>query len=237
MQPVMSPFEYLSSLSSKGVHNQLVQALNVWIGVSRDVLLATLSIIRDIHNISLIHDLFRVNHVSAPTVPEYLKMIDGKRGALFRMTARLMIAQSSSPHKPANLGRLMILFGRYFQIRDDYAKLVVDQVGLSPSFTSNMCISAHHLDCTQYQDSKGFCEDLDEDKWSLILLHALENASLQIRCIIQNLLMQRHANGAAAQGHKQLLLGLLQETGSLHYTAEALWRSGQLRRRRASQTW
>ena len=49
-------------------------------------------------------------------------------GGLFRMISRLMIAQSKSPTKPVNLDRLMTLFGRFFQIRDDYANLVSDQV-------------------------------------------------------------------------------------------------------------
>lgn len=44
------------------------------------------------------------------------------------MLSRLMIAQSESPNKPADLDRLMTLFGRFFQIRDDYANLVCDQV-------------------------------------------------------------------------------------------------------------
>ena len=49
-------------------------------------------------------------------------------GGLFRMISRLVIAQSQSPNKPTDLDRLMTLLGRYFQIRDDYANLVLDQV-------------------------------------------------------------------------------------------------------------
>lgn len=96
------------------------------------------------------HDLLWVNLMSVPTVEEYLRMVDGSRsknsdsfeaekyqsltrsstetGGLFRMISRLVIAQSQSPNKPADLDRLMTLLGRYFQIRDDYANLVLDQV-------------------------------------------------------------------------------------------------------------
>lgn len=95
------------------------------------------------------HDLLWVNLMSVPTAEEYLRMVDGSRsnldsskaekcqsltrsstetGGLFRMISRLVIAQSQSPNKPADLDRLMTLLGRYFQIRDDYANLVLDQV-------------------------------------------------------------------------------------------------------------
>ncbi|PWY86718.1 geranylgeranyl pyrophosphate synthetase [Aspergillus heteromorphus CBS 117.55] len=263
--PIHAPFQYISSLPSKGVRDQVVAALNVWVGASLDVLPQIVSIVGDIHNISLMLDdvedasplrrsrpsthtvfgipqtvnsatyqlvdviarvaeiggsecqticteemknmlvgqsldLHWVQHVSPPSVPEYLQMIDGKTGALFRMISRLMIAQSTHPTKPSDLNNLMMLFGRFFQIRDDYANLVVDQ----------------------YQESKGFCEDLDEGKWSFILLHALEHATPSNRALLRNLLMQRHATGAAGRGHKQLFLGVLEESGSLAFTADAL---------------
>ena len=96
------------------------------------------------------HDLLWVNLLSIPTTEEYLQMVDGSKpairillkqrrasqltrkstetGGLFRMISRLVIAQSQSSNKPADLDRLMTLLGRYFQIRDDYTNLVLDQV-------------------------------------------------------------------------------------------------------------
>ena len=44
------------------------------------------------------------------------------------MISRLMISQSKSTSKPADLDRLMTLFGRFFQIYDDYANLTSEQV-------------------------------------------------------------------------------------------------------------
>ena len=48
------------------------------------------------------------------------------------MVSRLMTAQSTTPDKIGDLTRLMTLFGRFFQIRDDYANLVLDQVFITP---------------------------------------------------------------------------------------------------------
>ena len=96
------------------------------------------------------HDLLWVNLTSIPTNEEYLRMVDGSEsrtqtflkhginqsltcistetGGLFRMISRLMIAQSQFPNRPTDLDRLMTLLGRFFQIRDDYTNLVLDQV-------------------------------------------------------------------------------------------------------------
>lgn len=92
------------------------------------------------------HDLVWTHLVSAPTVEDYLRMVDGngflihtlfqlynaetttETGGLFRMISKLMIVQSKSFPKTANLDRLMTLLGRLYQIRDDYANLVSHRV-------------------------------------------------------------------------------------------------------------
>ncbi|KFY24019.1 hypothetical protein V491_02325 [Pseudogymnoascus sp. VKM F-3775] len=161
-------------------------------------------------------DLFWVHNVSVPTVQEYLQMVDGKTGGLFRMIVRLMIAQSESPSKPVDLNRLMILFGRFFQIRDDYGNLKLNEV--MPFYLRYKQL----LIKPQYQESKGYCEDLDEGKWSYILIHALTNAKPDRRAILTSLLMERHATGSAGRGHKELIMSTFEETGSLARTTDAL---------------
>jgi len=145
------------------------------------------------------HDLTWTNLVSTPTMDEYLRMVDGKTGGLFRMTSKLMIVQSKCPTKPVNLDRLMILFGRFFQIRDDYVNLI----------------------SAQYTQTKGFCEDLDEGKYSFILIHAL-SANPRIRTLLQSMLIQRRVAGNAPVEHKNLIIKLLHESGSLEYTTKVL---------------
>ncbi|KAL0262785.1 hypothetical protein SLS55_001758 [Diplodia seriata] len=145
-------------------------------------------------------DLYWTYNVSVPTVREYLQMVDGKTGGLFRMISRLMVARSELEPKPLGLDRLMTLLGRYFQIRDDYSNLV----------------------CDKYAAAKGFAEDLDEGKCSLVLMHALEHAEPTSRRLLSGMMQQRRTAGCAGPGHKELILRILEQAGSLQHTAGVL---------------
>lgn len=87
-------------------------------------------------------------------------MVDGKTGGLFRLLVRLMAIES--PHSEwidTDVGRLCRLLGRYYQIREDYQNLVSEE----------------------YTAQKGFCEDLDEGKFSFPLMHALTHADKRLQ--------------------------------------------------------
>ncbi|KAH6641834.1 isoprenoid synthase domain-containing protein [Chaetomium tenue] len=159
------------------------------------------------------HDLSWTCTLSCPTEEEYLAMVDGKTAGLFRMLARMLDAQSSSPTKPdvALITRFMTLLGRFFQIRDDYMNLT----------------------SADYTKQKGFCEDLDEGKYSLPIIHALGRSddsrpsNLMTKAnshvtILQNLLSQRHIAGKMTLDQKHLFLEHLKQTGSLEYTRQAM---------------
>jgi geranylgeranyl diphosphate synthase type 3 len=62
-----------------------------------------------------------------PSVEDYITMIDNKTGGLLRLIVRLMEAESTVPTKP-DLLKLATLFGRYYQIRDDYYNLTSEEV-------------------------------------------------------------------------------------------------------------
>ncbi|KAI6596522.1 hypothetical protein MCOR12_006081 [Pyricularia oryzae] len=145
-------------------------------------------------------DLVWTLEVTTPSLEEYLQMIDGKTGALFLMVTRLMGAflPASAPKSP--LDRLMLLLGRYFQIRDDYVNLV----------------------STQYSDSRGFCTDLDEGKCSFMIVHAMSHAQPSARNILRNVLLQTRRAGCAGERHKELMFSILKEAGYFEYTAEML---------------
>ncbi|GKZ64542.1 geranylgeranyl pyrophosphate synthase [Aspergillus niger] len=109
-----------------------------------------------------------------PSIAEYLEMNRLKTGALFCLASNLLYIQGSFPAeaiKQTDLSDLMISLGQYFQARDDYINLA----------------------STEYQEQKGFAQDLDEGKLSLPLIHLLTqspNAAL-----IENIQQERARNG------------------------------------------
>lgn len=76
------------------------------------------------------------------------------------------------------------------------------------------------LDKLQYTNQKGFCEDLDEGKFSFPLIHALETPSqkLQLRSILQ----ERRVAGKLSFELKQMVLECLHRSKSLEHTKRAL---------------
>ncbi|KAL4956126.1 isoprenoid synthase domain-containing protein [Aspergillus filifer] len=123
-------------------------------------------------------DLYWRHHARCPTVDEYIMMVDNKTGGLFRLLLRLMEAESSSKQSnlkgvssnQSPLERLLVLTGRYYQIRDDYLNLT----------------------SADYESKKGYLEDLDEGKFSLPLIHLLQKAPLEDRDRIMSTVYNRH---------------------------------------------
>jgi geranylgeranyl pyrophosphate synthase len=82
----------------------------------------------------------------------------------------------------------------------------------------------------QYAKQKGFCEDLDEGKYSLPLIHALRGSKDSggsgednyNTVLAQSLLSGRHAGGPLSLDQKKLLLQLIKDRGGLDYTRKAL---------------
>ncbi|KAF2105873.1 fusicoccadiene synthase [Lophiotrema nucula] len=139
------------------------------------------------------YDIHWSRELICPSTTEYLQMVDCKTGGLFRLLTQLLT--TLSPHNTiANFDHLSLLFGRYFQIRDDY----------------------QNLTSTEYTAQKGFCEDLDEGKFSLPLLHALHITPHP--AILRGLLQQRRYMGFLTREQKELVLEQMKQCGSLDYT-------------------
>ncbi|KAG2005097.1 hypothetical protein GB937_009054 [Aspergillus fischeri] len=102
-----------------------------------------------------------------PSPSEYLNMVDNKTGGLFRLLLRLMQAERKGTTE-VDLDGLTVLFGRFFQIRDDYMNL---RSGL-------------------YTEQKGFCEDLDEGKFSYPIVVCVANHA-DFRDLIDGVFRQR----------------------------------------------
>lgn len=75
-------------------------------------------------------------------------------------------------------------------------------------------------DLKQYAAQKGFCEDLDEGKFSLPLIHALAHTDKGLQ--LRGLLCQRRQNGQCTIEQKHLILALMRGAGSLEYTLQVL---------------
>jgi ophiobolin F synthase len=134
-----------------------------------------------------------------PTEEEYLSMIDNKTGGMFRMLTGLIRAEKDS-YPGVSFDALLILFGRFFQVRDDYMNLASEQ----------------------YSDQKGFCEDFDEGKFSYPIVHCLQH-SPQARSQILGIFRQRPT--ALGGNHEPLsveckmhLLDCLKASSSLEAT-------------------
>ncbi|KFZ21954.1 hypothetical protein V502_02902 [Pseudogymnoascus sp. VKM F-4520 (FW-2644)] len=131
-----------------------------------------------------------------PSIAEYMAMIDGKTGAMFKMLVHLMKSLSSSQKWPvADFNRLTQLLGRWYQVRDDY----------------------QNLKDPEYTEKKGFCEDLDEGKLSYPVVLAC-NSDPTARSIILGI-FRRNGNGIPLrQSVKLQILELIQKTGALDKT-------------------
>ncbi|KAG8899164.1 geranylgeranyl pyrophosphate synthetase [Tulasnella sp. 403] len=98
-------------------------------------------------------DLFWRDSLTCPTENDYIQMVNNKTGGLFRLAVKLMMAKSKST---VDYVPLVNLIGVYFQIRDDYMNL---------QSTERFRL--------QYEDNKGFCEDLTEGKFSFPIVHSV----------------------------------------------------------------
>nr|BAO49659.1 geranylgeranyl diphosphate synthase [Diaporthe amygdali] len=141
------------------------------------------------------HELHWTYVSEPPSEEDYIKMCDAKTSGLFRMMSRMMRAEATTNNN-LQIEDFMTLLGRYFQIRDDYQNLVSGD----------------------YRTQKGLCEDLDEGKYSLPVIHALK----QLDPVLQGLLQYRKQCGGMTTEMKYLAMDHLGERGSLLYTEKVL---------------
>jgi ophiobolin F synthase len=155
-------------------------------------------------------DLFWKHNLISPTEKAYMNMVDSKTGGMFRMLLRLMDGESGHVAKcdMERLVQLMVLLGRFFQVRDDYM----------------------NLRSSIYAEQKGFCEDLDEGKFSYPLVHFLQHGPVELRAHVISIFRQRPSDGGG-QGTwpvtrevKQYVLDLLESAGTFEAVLELMCR-------------
>ncbi|KZN86668.1 Fusicoccadiene synthase [Penicillium chrysogenum] len=97
-------------------------------------------------------DLYWSYHTHVPTPAQYISMVDGKTGGLFRLISRLMRSEATK-NSDLDISQFATLLGRHFQIRDDY----------------------QNLQSEDYTKNKGFCDDLDEGKLSFPIILSMQS--------------------------------------------------------------
>ncbi|KAF3105329.1 hypothetical protein TWF569_001292 [Orbilia oligospora] len=141
-------------------------------------------------------DLRWTFHGECPSEVEYIQMIDGKTGGLFRMASRLMRDQATS-NKELQVEGLLTLMGRFFQIRDDY----------------------QNVRSVDYAKAKGSLSDLDEGKYSFMIIHALKCNTKNKQ--LKSLLAMRSQKPLSIE-QKELIMKIMEQSKSMEYTFSVL---------------
>ncbi|XP_034829605.1 terpene synthase [Maniola hyperantus] len=136
-------------------------------------------------------EIYWRDNFQCPTEKEYSDMTMKKTGGLFMLAIRLM--QLFSDNK-SDFSKLSSILGLYFQIRDDYC---------------NLCLQ-------EYSENKSFCEDLTEGKFSFPIIHAIQNQKGDNQVL--HILRQRTRDVEV----KRYCISLLEKFGSFQYTRERL---------------
>lgn len=142
-------------------------------------------------------DLYWKYNLKWPTKDEYFSMIDLKTGGLFRMLVRMMQILSPRPSTEFVCDALVSMVSRFFQVRDDYL----------------------NLNSRKYSNQKGWCEDLDEAKFSFLIIHCLENSPEYIDRIMGLFRQRAGCSSPMSSVAKVQIIEYLQEAGCF----EACW--------------
>ncbi|XP_076686117.1 geranylgeranyl pyrophosphate synthase quemao isoform X2 [Andrena cerasifolii] len=133
---------------------------------------------------------WRDNYI-CPSEPAYKQMTIRKTGGLFNLAVRLMQLFSDCKEDFAPLAGIL---GLYFQIRDDYCNLYLQE----------------------YAENKSYCEDLSEGKFSFPIIHAIQSHPEDRQ--LMNILRQRTKDIEV----KRYCVNLLEKFGSFAYTRTVL---------------
>jgi ophiobolin F synthase len=152
-------------------------------------------------------DLYWTFHQRCPSEKDYLDMVGNKTGALFEMIVNLMIAASPTSlqksHANHNIQeafkQFSSLIGRFFQVRDDYMDIT----------------------SVDYANKKGFCQDLDERKFSYMMVYTWKR-NPEIRDQIQGLFKSMEQGQVDVFKTKKFIVSLLERSGSLAATKAML---------------
>ena len=145
------------------------------------------------------YDLHWRFHLICPTEDEYFEMVDQKTGCMFEMLLLLMAAKSRHV-KEQSFNSFIRIFGRYFQVRDDYMNLT----------------------STEYTQGKGWCEDLDEGKLSYPLIECQRMAPASFAQIAGMFRAKLSSMGQLSPETKSYIVSLFKASGALDVTLDLI---------------
>jgi geranylgeranyl diphosphate synthase, type III len=184
--------EKCSKLNSPRAMNVFIQELlNLHRGQGICLLSALMTDDRVSHGISGQDILWR-DHYKCPTEDQYKQMVTDKTGGLFRLAVGLM--QSFSEDQTTDYVPLLNLFALYFQIRDDLLNITN----------------------TSYMQSKSFCEDITEGKFSFPVIHAILSNPEDTRLLS---ILRRRTDDVDVKKHA---VQWMMQCDSLQYTRQYL---------------
>ncbi|KAK6502357.1 hypothetical protein TWF506_002938 [Arthrobotrys conoides] len=228
---LLEPYEYLTAMPSKGVREAFVDALNLWFSIPEPHLTQIKNIGKKLHTASISLDDIEDNsplrrgqkaaHVvygegQAINSANYLILwaMDETRKLgssafseiFFKESRNALIGQSYDMHwrdtrkcptedEYIEMVEKTYMIGQYFQIRDDLMNLTD----------------------TSYTDQKGFCEDLDEGKFSYLIVHSWNTQSAE-STRLRTHFEERYKTGFMTRQAKEEVLDILHKNGSFDYT-------------------
>ncbi|RYC64288.1 hypothetical protein CHU98_g1917 [Xylaria longipes] len=182
------------------------------IEVPTDALAPIVSIISDIHNVSLMLDDVEDNSPLRRTKPA-THSVFGIPQTVNSATYQIVdiISRTVQLNNTGSLNAVTKTGG--------LSLMILKLMRASPNTVSDRPDSRNSSISTR--KPKGFCEDLDERKWGFIIIHAYHNAQSMMKKAFDSMLMQRRAARMASVGHKEMIVKWLQQGGAVDCTANA----------------
>ncbi|KAL5042058.1 hypothetical protein BDW71DRAFT_200911 [Aspergillus fruticulosus] len=236
------PYEYITSLPSKGFRQHLIDALQTWFDVPGSSLVAISGAASLLHEASLMLDDIQDASLlrrGQPAVHEMFGVSQTINSACFHINNALRLVQEISPCAALIFSEQMahLYTGQAHDIswtnrkiiptEEDYFKMVDGSTDLDMRHFMNKlgrCFQIRddyqNLVSQEYTSQRGFCQDLDERKPSFPFIracHDLQDATV----LTEWFRMPRNRAGTSIEA-KKYILSQIRSCGSLEYTRELI---------------
>ncbi|TQN70475.1 Ophiobolin F synthase [Colletotrichum shisoi] len=227
--PVMAPFKYIASLPSKGVRDTFIDALNWWLKVPDDSLLSIKTVIRMLHDSSLMQVEMSLTIEDGNTDRGTAQCINAANYMVVMVLVEIQKLRSpikldilSEELENLFLGQSEDLFWKYrveCPSTEEYMEMIENKTG----GLFRLCVRLLQAESTGddvrnldprpfYAKQKGFAEDLEEGKISLPMTLTLQR--MRTRPEIMGI-MKHKKPGPMSMGMKQFILAEMRKSGAL----------------------